>query len=69
MIHTNIFVDPFMKYYVADGCNNNIILDKWTSNPYLQFERFGYMVVDTDTNVLLDTGEGKPVFSCTVRLK
>ena len=44
-------------------------VDKWKSNAAVQFERFGYFVVDHETTYDPSTKQGKIVFNRTVSLK
>ena len=64
MIHVKAIVDPSVREYV-DAKH----VDKWTSNPALQFERIGYFVVDVDTAYDSGKNEGALVFNRTVSLK
>ena len=64
IVHTNAIIDPSVMEYV-DAKH----LDKWHSNPALQFERIGYFVVDVDTTYDSTKNEGKLVFNRTVSLK
>jgi len=64
MIYAKAIVDPSVKEYV-DAKH----VDKWTSNPALQFERIGYFAVDVDTAYESGTNEGALVFNRTVSLK
>lgn len=63
-VHPNAIVDPSVRETV-DGKH----VDRWTSNPALQFERLGYFVVDVDTVYDASSNAGKLVFNRTVSLK
>jgi glutaminyl-tRNA synthetase len=64
IVHPHAIVDPSVLTLVDQK-----FVDKWTSNQALQFERFGYFVVDVDTTFDSTTMEGKLVFNRTVSLK
>jgi len=64
VVHSNAIIDPSVRTLVD---KNDV--DKWRSNQALQFERFGYFVVDIDTTFDSKTKEGKLVFNRTVSLK
>mmetsp|Transcript_244 Transcript_244/g.444 ORF Transcript_244/g.444 Transcript_244/m.444 type:complete len:696 (-) Transcript_244:169-2256(-) len=64
IIYANAIVDPSVRE-VADSK----FVDKWHSNPALQFERVGYFVVDVDTAYDSAKNGGKLVFNRTVSLK
>eukprot|EP00568_Trieres_chinensis_P000377 CAMPEP_0183309426 /NCGR_PEP_ID=MMETSP0160_2-20130417/25335_1 /TAXON_ID=2839 ORGANISM="Odontella Sinensis, Strain Grunow 1884" /NCGR_SAMPLE_ID=MMETSP0160_2 /ASSEMBLY_ACC=CAM_ASM_000250 /LENGTH=701 /DNA_ID=CAMNT_0025473453 /DNA_START=201 /DNA_END=2306 /DNA_ORIENTATION=+ len=64
VVYPNAVVDPSVREY-ADARH----VDRWRSNPALQFERFGYFVVDTETTFDSASGGGKLVFNRTVSLK
>lgn len=64
VVYPKAFVDPSVRE-VVDAKDVN----KWTSNVALQFERFGYFVVDLDTTYDSATNEGALVFNRTVSLK
>jgi glutaminyl-tRNA synthetase len=64
VVHGSAIVDPS----VADVVDAKKI-DKWTSTVGLQFERFGYFCVDSDTTFDPDTMQGTLVFNRTVSLK
>jgi glutaminyl-tRNA synthetase len=64
ILYMNAIVDPSVKEYV-DAKH----VDRWHSNPALQFERIGYFVVDVDTTYNSQNGEGSLVFNRTVSLK
>ena len=64
ILYTKAIVDPSVRE-VVDAKNVN----KWKSNQALQFERFGYFVVDTDTKYNSSKNEGALVFNRTVSLK
>lgn len=64
MIYPNAIVDPS----VAEVCDKKHV-DRWTSNAAVQFERFGYFVVDTDAAFDSASKSGALVFNRTVSLK
>lgn len=64
IIYSNAIIDPSVRE-VVDAKN----VDKWKSNQALQFERFGYFVVDADTKYDSTKNEGALVFNRTVSLK
>lgn len=67
IIYREAIIDPSVKGFVDVKH-----VDKWRSNPALQFERIGYFVVDEDTtydSTKTDGGAGKLVFNRTVSLK
>jgi tRNA synthetases class I (E and Q), anti-codon binding domain. len=64
VVYPHAIVDPSVKEYVDVKHVN-----KWHSNPALQFERVGYFVVDVDTTFDSKTGQGALVFNRTVSLK
>lgn len=64
IVQANAIIDPSVSEFV-----DKKHVDKWTSNPALQFERIGYFVVDVDTNYDSKTNEGALVFNRTVSLK
>ena len=64
MVHSRAIVDPSVRV-VVDAKD----VDKWKSNPALQFECIRYFVVDQDTTYDSKTNSGKPVFNRTVCLK
>jgi glutaminyl-tRNA synthetase len=64
IIYPNALVDPSVRDMVDAK-----FVDKWHSNPSLQFERLGYFVVDTDTTFDSVSGQGRLVFNRTVSLK
>ncbi len=64
IVYAHAIVDPSVLPLV-----DKRYVDKWTSNQALQFERFGYFVVDFDTTFDSTTMEGKLVFNRTVNLK
>jgi len=64
IIYSNAIVDPSVRA-IVDAKNVN----KWKSNTALQFERMGYVVVDTDTKYDSVKNEGLLVFNRTVSLK
>lgn len=64
IIYHNAIIDPSVRE-VVDAKN----VDKWKSNQALQFERFGYFVVDVDTTYDSSKNEGTLVFNRTVSLK
>ncbi len=63
-VYANAIVDPSVSETV-DAKH----VDKWHSNPALQFERIGYFVVDVDTTYDSSKGTGGLVFNRTVSLK
>lgn len=63
-VYRNALVDPSVRQ-VVDGRK----VDKWQSNTALQFERFGYFVVDYETTFNPETNSGKLIFNRTVSLK
>eukprot|EP00566_Odontella_aurita_P007834 CAMPEP_0113539290 /NCGR_PEP_ID=MMETSP0015_2-20120614/7835_1 /TAXON_ID=2838 /ORGANISM="Odontella" /LENGTH=707 /DNA_ID=CAMNT_0000438951 /DNA_START=88 /DNA_END=2211 /DNA_ORIENTATION=- /assembly_acc=CAM_ASM_000160 len=64
-VHPNAIIDPSVK----DAVDASRV-DRWTSNPALQFERLGYFVVDVDTAYSSSSNSGgKLVFNRTVSLK
>lgn len=64
IVYSKAIVDPSVRELV-DAKD----VDKWKSNMALQFERFGYFVVDTDTQYDSVKNEGALVFNRTVTLK
>jgi glutaminyl-tRNA synthetase len=65
VVYPNAVVDPSVAE-VVDARK----MDRWTSAPGLQFERFGYFCADSaDTTFDPETGEGRLVFNRTVSLK
>jgi glutaminyl-tRNA synthetase len=64
VVHEKALVDPSVKEVV-----NGRDVDKWKSNVALQFERFGYFVVDHETTYDPATGSGQLIFNRTVSLK
>merc|ERR1712038_2145463 len=64
VLYLNAIVDPSVRE-VVDAKD----VDKWTSNRALQFERFGYFVVDIDTKYDSVKNEGALVFNRTVSLR
>lgn len=64
VVYPHAMVDPSVREYV-DAKHVN----KWHSNPALQFERIGYFVVDVDTTFDSETNQGALVFNRTVSLK
>jgi hypothetical protein len=64
-VYPNAVVDPSVAE-VVDARK----MDRWTSAPGLQFERFGYFCADSaDTTFDPETGKGRLVFNRTVSLK
>eukprot|EP00934_Nitzschia_sp_Nitz4_P000178 Nitzschia sp. Nitz4//scaffold47_size129522//25073//27127//NITZ4_003541-RA/size129522-processed-gene-0.33-mRNA-1//-1//CDS//3329552770//178//frame0 len=64
IVYAKALVDPSVAE-IADKSK----VDKWTSNAAVQFERFGYFVVDVDTTFDAATREGSLVFNRTVNLR
>eukprot|EP00551_Chaetoceros_affinis_P011103 CAMPEP_0203666094 /NCGR_PEP_ID=MMETSP0090-20130426/3197_1 /ASSEMBLY_ACC=CAM_ASM_001088 /TAXON_ID=426623 /ORGANISM="Chaetoceros affinis, Strain CCMP159" /LENGTH=713 /DNA_ID=CAMNT_0050529879 /DNA_START=21 /DNA_END=2162 /DNA_ORIENTATION=+ len=64
IVYPKAMVDPSVRE-VVDAKNVN----KWTSNVALQFERFGYFVVDIDTTYDSKSNNGALVFNRTVSLR
>lgn len=64
VVYANAIIDPSVSELV-----DYRKLDKWQSNPALQFERIGYFVVDMDTKYDATTKQGLLVFNRTVSLK
>lgn len=64
IVYKNALVDPSVREVI-----DYRKMDKWVSNVALQFERFGYFVVDLDTTYDSEKNEGLIVFNRTVSLK
>lgn len=64
IVYENALVDPSISEAVDYRS-----IDKWSSNVVVQFERFGYFVVDYDTTYDTEKNEGLLVFNRSVSLK
>ena len=64
IVYADALIDPSVKEVI-----DYRKIDKWQSNTALQFERFGYFVVDYETTFDPTTSQGKIVFNRTVSLK
>jgi glutaminyl-tRNA synthetase len=64
IVFEKALIDPSVREVV-----DSRTVDKWKSNVALQFERFGYFVLDYETTFSPETGEGTIVFNRTVSLK
>lgn len=64
IVYPSARIDPSVKEFLKGKA-----VDKWTSGVAVQFERFGYFVVDYDTTFDPATGKGILVMNRTVSLK
>lgn len=63
-VYEKALIDPSVKEVI-----DHRSIGKWKSNVALQLERFGYFVVDYETNFDATTGTGRIVLNRTVSLK